>query len=431
MTNRFTATVLGTPRIGPRRELKKAVESYWAGRIDAAALAATARTLREQQFGELRDAGLDSIPVNTFSYYDHVLDTAVLLGALPARFDAITDDLDRYFAAARGNDIAAPLEMTKWFDTNYHYLVPEVSPNTTFSLHPEKVLAELNEALALELPARPVLVGPVTFLLLSKPVDGSGALLDRLDEIVPLYVDLLAQLKAAGAQWVQIDEPALVGDLDDAILAAVDRTYRTLAGTADRPAVLVASYFGDLGAALPVLAATEIDAVAVDLVAGVDSDALASVPALADKLVVAGVVDGRNIWRTDLDKASGHTRTGRRHPHAGRGSAPPAGRTPWAAVVAYDDHRLLPTDIADPYRTCGAAQGRDRPGRVRAAHAGRDRRYGCAAGEAGYRRAGARRAGAQRHGAVFRRTVGRVLCHRQRLGPVVRFAVRAAADPVR
>ncbi|KAA0024255.1 5-methyltetrahydropteroyltriglutamate--homocysteine S-methyltransferase [Antrihabitans cavernicola] len=301
MSTRFTATVLGTPRIGPRRELKKAVESYWAGRIDAAALAAAARTLREQQFGELRDAGLDSIPVNTFSYYDHVLDTAVLLGALPARFDAITDDLDRYFAAARGNDIAAPLEMTKWFDTNYHYLVPEISPNTTFSLNPAKVLAELNEALALDLPARPVLVGPVTFLLLSKPVDGSGALLDRLDEIVPLYVDLLAQLKAAGAQWVQIDEPALVGDLDDAILAAVDRTYRTLAGTTDRPAMLVASYFGELGAALPVLAATEIDAVAVDLVAGKDSDALASIPAMADKLIVAGVVDGRNIWRTDLD----------------------------------------------------------------------------------------------------------------------------------
>ena len=133
-TTPFTATVLGTPRIGPNRELKKAVEAYWAGRLDARALADVAADLRRRDWTALRDAGIDSVPVNTFSYYDQVLDTAVMLGALPERVAAITDPLDRYFAAARGTDAVAPLELTKWFDTNYHYLVPEIAPQTTFAL---------------------------------------------------------------------------------------------------------------------------------------------------------------------------------------------------------------------------------------------------------------------------------------------------------
>ena len=246
--------------------------------------------------------GLDSIPVGTFSYYDQVLDTAVLLGALPPRFDDVPDPLDRYFAAARGNDAIAPLEMTKWFDTNYHYLVPEIAPSTTFSLHPEKVLAELKEALALGIPARPVVIGPITFLLLAKAVDGAGPLLDRLDELVPLYADLLRLLHRAGAEWVQVDEPALVTDLSDDALHAVSRVYDELSGLTDRPSILVASYFGELGQALPALASTGIEGLTIDLVAG-SSINVATVPALAGKLVVAGVVDGRNVWRTDLDAA--------------------------------------------------------------------------------------------------------------------------------
>ncbi len=138
----FHATVLGSARIGPQRELKKAVESYWAGRIDRAGLEKVAAGLRADTWAAQRDAGLDSIPVNTFSYYDHILDTAAMLGALPPRVSGIADDLDRYFAAARGNDDVAPLEMTKWFDTNYHYLVPEIGPDTVFSLDPSKVLGE-------------------------------------------------------------------------------------------------------------------------------------------------------------------------------------------------------------------------------------------------------------------------------------------------
>ena len=301
MTTTFTATVLGSPRIGPNRELKKAVEAYWGGRIDAEALAAVGADLRLQAWTELRDAGLDSIPVNTFSYYDQLLDTAVMLGALPERVSGITDELDRYFAAARGTDDVTPLEMTKWFDTNYHYLVPEITPSTVFTLDLSKVIAEVGEALELGVPARPVVIGPVTFLLLSKAVGSDAPLLDRVDELVPLYADLLGQLHDAGAEWVQIDEPALVADRTADEIAVAKRVYDQLAAVETRPAILLASYFGSLGEALPALAATDVEGLAVDFVAGADE--LAAIPELARKHLVAGVVDGRNIWRTDLEQA--------------------------------------------------------------------------------------------------------------------------------
>ncbi|MGW4118734.1 5-methyltetrahydropteroyltriglutamate--homocysteine S-methyltransferase [Nocardia sp. NPDC004711] len=299
--NTFTATVLGLPRIGPNRELKRAVESYWAGRIDAATLHDVAAGLRAAQLLRIRDTGLDSVPVGTFSYYDHVLDTAVLLGALPDRVGGIEDELDRYFAAARGTAEVAPLEMTKWFDTNYHYLVPELSAVTEFSLHPAKPLAELKEALALGVPARPVILGPVTFLKLAKSVDGSD-LLDRLPDLLPLYERLLGLLAKAGARWVQLDEPVLVTDLSETELALVHTVYRRLAEVSARPALLVASYFGRLGEALPVLAATGIEGIAVDLVAGGDADVVAA-QSLRDTLIVAGIVDGYNVWRVDPDRA--------------------------------------------------------------------------------------------------------------------------------
>ncbi len=300
----FTATTLGAPRVGPNRELKRATEGYWAGRIDRATLESTASDLRRATRSALASAGLDSIPVNTFSYYDQVLDTAVLLGALPPRVAGIQDDLDRYFAAARGTGDIAPLEMTKWFDTNYHYIVPEIAAVKTFSLNPTKVLDDLKEALAQGIPARPVIIGPITFLALSKAVDGAGAPIERIDELLPLYRDLLAQLAAAGAQWVQIDEPVLVTDIveDPAVLA--ERVYQDLGAAQQRPAIFVATYFGALDNALPALARTPVEAIGVDLVAGGDQ-AVASVPDLADKLLVAGIVDGRNIWATDLEAALG------------------------------------------------------------------------------------------------------------------------------
>ncbi|MDI9914945.1 5-methyltetrahydropteroyltriglutamate--homocysteine S-methyltransferase [Rhodococcus sp. IEGM 1379] len=301
MTTTFTATVLGSPRIGPHRELKRATESYWTGRIDADALQRVARDLRRQGLADLHSQGLDSIPVNTFSFYDQMLDTAVLLGALPDRVASVPDPLDRYFAAARGTDTIAPLEMTKWFDTNYHYLVPEISPSTTFSLDASKVLAELAEAHSDGIPARPVLIGPVTFLLLSKAIGTDEPLLTRLDELLPLYGDLLGKLADADASWVQIDEPALVCDRTDEEIEAARTAYEHLSSLGHRPAILLTSYFGSLGDALPALASTDVEGFAIDLVAGQDS--IGSVPDLARKFVVAGVVDGRNVWRTDLDSA--------------------------------------------------------------------------------------------------------------------------------
>ncbi|KKW63208.1 5-methyltetrahydropteroyltriglutamate--homocysteine S-methyltransferase [Mycolicibacterium elephantis] len=299
----FTATILGSPRIGPNRELKRALEKYWAGGIERAELESVAATLRRQTAESLAAAGLDSVPVNTFSYYDHVLDTAVMLGALPARVAGIADDLDRYFAAARGTDEVAPLEMTKWFDTNYHYIVPELGPDTRFSLNPAKVLAELKEARALDVPARPVVVGPITFLALSKAVDGADAPLGRLDELVAVYAELLELLADEGVGWVQLDEPVLVTDIVTNAAELADRAYGTLGRVAKRPSLFVATYFGELTDALPALARTPVEAVGVDLVAG-GASAVAAVPELADKLLVAGIVDGRNVWRTDLDSAS-------------------------------------------------------------------------------------------------------------------------------
>ena len=302
----FTATILGSPRVGPNRELKRAVEKYWSKKIDRTELESVAATLRKDTWESQAAAGLDSLPVNTFSYYDHMLDQSVLLGTLPPRVAGVADDLDRYFAAARGGtydgaDIA-PLEMTKWFDTNYHYIVPEIGPNTTFTLNPAKILAELEEAASVGVALRPVIVGPITYLALSKAVDGADSPIGRLDELVGVYAELLGLLADKGVGWVQIDEPVLVTDNVDNAGALAETVYSRLGGLAERPAIFVATYFGELTDALPALARTPIEAIGVDLVYG-GVDALAAVPELAQKTVVAGVVDGRNIWRTDLEAA--------------------------------------------------------------------------------------------------------------------------------
>ncbi|WP_407686231.1 5-methyltetrahydropteroyltriglutamate--homocysteine S-methyltransferase [Mycobacterium sp. HUMS_1102779] len=303
----FTATVTGSPRIGPNRELKRATEGYWAGRTSRSELASVAATLRRDMWSGLAGAGLDSVPVNTFSYYDQMLDAAFMLGALPQRVTDIPDELDRYFALARGNDDVAPLEMTKWFDTNYHYLVPEIEPTTRFTLNAGKVLSELKEALGQGIPARPVVIGPVTFLLLSKGIKGADAPIERLEELMPIYTELLALLADAGAQWVQFDEPALVTDICPDAPALAERVYDALGSLGNRPGIHVATYFGDPGPSLAALARTPVEAIGVDLVAGADT-AVASIvgpPELAGKTLVAGIVDGRNVWRTDLEAALG------------------------------------------------------------------------------------------------------------------------------
>ncbi|MEV7753031.1 5-methyltetrahydropteroyltriglutamate--homocysteine S-methyltransferase [Streptomyces griseofuscus] len=304
------ATVYGYPRQGANRELKKAVEGYWKGRVIATELRAIAAELRRATWHRLAEAGLHEVPTGDFSYYDHVLDTTVMVGAIPDRHRAAVaaDQLAGYFAMARGTQEVAPLEMTKWFDTNYHYLVPELGPDTVFTADSAKQVAELTEALALGLGARPVLVGPVTYLLLAKPAPGVPAdfePLTLLDRLLPVYAEILADLRAAGADWVQFDEPALVQDRTPAELNAAARAYRDLGALTDRPKLLVASYFDRLGEALPVLAKAPVEGLALDFTeaAAQNLDALAAVGGLPGKRLVAGVVNGRNIWVNDLEKS--------------------------------------------------------------------------------------------------------------------------------
>ncbi|MFD0265331.1 5-methyltetrahydropteroyltriglutamate--homocysteine S-methyltransferase [Streptomyces sp. NPDC127106] len=304
------ATVYGYPRQGQNRELKKAVEGYWKGRVTADGLRETAAGLRRSNWQQLAEAGVHEVPTGDFSYYDHVLDTTVMVGAVPERHRTAVaaDALDGYFAMARGTQDVAPLEMTKWFDTNYHYLVPELGPDTVFTANSGRQVEELGEALALGHAARPVLVGPVTYLLLAKPAPGVAAdfePLTLLDRLLPVYAEVLADLRAAGAEWVQLDEPALVQDRTPAELNAAARAYRELGGATDRPQLLVASYFGRLGEALPVLAKAPVEGLALDFTeaGGANLEDLAAVGGLPGKRLVAGVVNGRNIWINDYRKS--------------------------------------------------------------------------------------------------------------------------------
>ncbi|MEV6531875.1 5-methyltetrahydropteroyltriglutamate--homocysteine S-methyltransferase [Streptomyces sp. NPDC051639] len=306
------ATVYGYPRQGPDRELKKAIEGYWKGRTTADALRETAAGLRRSNWRHLAESGIHEVPTGDFSYYDHVLDTSVMVGAVPERHRKAVeaDPLDGYFAMARGTQDVAPLEMTKWFDTNYHYLVPELGPDTVFRTDSAHQVGQLREAIALGHAARPVLVGPVTYLLLAKPAPGVAAdfePLTLLDRLLPVYAEVLAGLRAAGADWVQLDEPALVQDRTPAELNAAARAYRGLGALTDRPKLLLASYFDRLGDALPVLAKAPVDGLALDFTgaAAANLDALAAVGGLPGKRLVAGVVDGRNIWVNNLERSLG------------------------------------------------------------------------------------------------------------------------------
>ncbi|MGH8053849.1 MAG: 5-methyltetrahydropteroyltriglutamate--homocysteine S-methyltransferase [Stenotrophomonas sp.] len=302
-----TVTNLGFPRIGARRELKHALEGYWRGEIDAAQLQASAAALRARHWQLQHDAGVDVPPSNDFSLYDHVLDTAVLFDAIPQRYRQLAAQapLEAYFAMARGLqrdgvDLHA-LEMTKWFDTNYHYLVPELQRDQVFKLRGDKPQTEYREARALGIDTRPVLLGPISFLLLSKTTDGSNPL-DLLDNLLPAYVQLLGELKQLGASWVQLDEPVLVQDLDDDARVAFEHAYAVLADV-PRPDILLATYFGALDDNLTLAATLPVEGLHVDLVRAPEQlDAV--VRALpASRVLSLGVVNGRNIWRSPLDNA--------------------------------------------------------------------------------------------------------------------------------
>lgn len=303
------ATNLGFPRMGQGRELKKSLENYWAGRETAAELQAVGRELRRTHWNMQSAAGAHWVPCNDFSWYDHVLDTMVMTDAVPPRFAGIADEFERYFALARGSrgepgrPGVAALEMTKWFDTNYHYLVPEFRRGQTFRLANTKPLDEFREARSLGLAARPVLLGPVSFLRLGKAKESGFDVLDLLPELLPIYEQLLGELQAAGAEWVQLDEPCLVADPDERFLAEFEQTYARLAAAAPRLKLFPASYFGSLGEALPRVLKLPVAAVHLDLVRAPEQldAALKHVP--AGTALSLGLVDGRNVWKTDLTQA--------------------------------------------------------------------------------------------------------------------------------
>jgi 5-methyltetrahydropteroyltriglutamate--homocysteine methyltransferase len=301
---------MGMPRIGPARELKRVVEAYWDGRRTAADVLAEARTRRSANWRAQAERGITFIPSNDFSLYDHVLDTCCLLGTLPARFGDLDErvGLDTYTALARGTRHAgrpvAPLEMTKWFDTNYHYLIPELGPDTQPRLGWDKPVAEFREAEALQITTRPVLLGPVSFLLLAKPTVPGFSTLELLPTVTPVYQEVLNQLSAAGADWVQLDEPCLVTDLSATARDAFEAAYATLAGAPDIR-LLVATYFGGLGENAALATGLGVDGLHVDLVR--DPGQL---PGLLEHVrpgtvLSAGVVDGRNVWRSDLRRTLG------------------------------------------------------------------------------------------------------------------------------
>lgn len=303
------ATLAGIPRIGPNRELKAALEKYWKDPATGGLLAATARNQIHRYIDSARRAGIDSIPTAGRSFYDSMLDTSALLGVLPKRFDTIADHdgcnlprwIDRYFATARGTKNLPASAMTKWFDTNYHYIVPELSADTVFTPDIDSWLNDACDFRAYSPGAiRPHLIGPYTYLALSRADDASDPLA-LLDKLVDAYAAIVARLGAEGFEWVQLDEPILVTDLDDVARRRIRRCYTLLADAASivGAKLWVQTYFGDGDQAFKVLTGTGVKAIGVDLISG-----SAELPHwTGDEIVVAGIVDGRNVWRRDLDDA--------------------------------------------------------------------------------------------------------------------------------
>lgn len=299
---------LGFPRIGPQRELKKALEGFWSGKSSAADLEGTANVRRRENWLLQRQHGMDNVPCNDFSLYDHVLDAAVMVGAVPDRYrDADGEvSLASYFAMARGGELqgkpVVALEMTKWFDTNYHYIVPELAAAQQFHADPRKPVLELAQARELGLGARPVLLGPISFLLLSKTAPGTDPLA-LVDDLTDVYQQLLVALAAAGAEWAQLDEPMLNLDQPPEVLARFPATYRRLTEAAPALKILLGTYFSGLRRNLPTALNLPVAAVHLDLVHGPEDFGPALELAPDGLSLSLGVVDGRNIWRSDLDQA--------------------------------------------------------------------------------------------------------------------------------
>jgi 5-methyltetrahydropteroyltriglutamate--homocysteine methyltransferase len=300
--------VHGMPRIGDRRALKWALEDFWSGTLGAEELGARSAAIRRRNWQLLAKAGVNFPPCNDFSLYDHVLDAALAVGAVPDRFHprGRPVDLATYFAMARGGTLdgvpVSPLELTKWFDTNYHHLVPEIGPDTVFAADATKAIGELAESAALGIATVPVLLGPLTLLLRSAPAEPGFDVLSRLDAVCQAYADLLGELQRHGATWVRLDEPSLVEDRGPGELEALRVVYEQLAGLTTRPNIVLATYFGHVGDAIGVLRDIAVEAVGLDFCCGPQNlDLLRRSGGLAGKVLFAGVVDGRNVWVNDLE----------------------------------------------------------------------------------------------------------------------------------
>lgn len=296
---------LGFPRIGAHRQLKFALEQFWSGKSEATQLQGTAREIRKTRWQVQADAGIDEIPSNDFALYDHVLDTAVLLGAVPGRYgrQSETVGLDTYFAMARGDRTVPAMEMTKWFDTNYHYIVPEFEPGMNFRVGSRKPIEEFLEAKALGWRTRPVLLGPISFVLLSKSRSQPFDHWTIVKAILEVYREVLKELAHAGAEWVQIDEPCLGMDLAEADVALFERLYEQLASCAPALKILLATYFSGLGENLHTALKLPVAGLHLDLVRDPDQLLAALAEAPPNLTISLGLVDGRGVWRTDLDRA--------------------------------------------------------------------------------------------------------------------------------
>ncbi|HUZ17613.1 MAG TPA: 5-methyltetrahydropteroyltriglutamate--homocysteine S-methyltransferase [Spirochaetia bacterium] len=300
-------SVSGYPRIGANRELKKATEQYFKGAIAAEELQSVARELRAAHWRAQKDRGVTYIPSNDFSFYDTMLDMAQTIGAVPERYGSLTlPALDTYFAMARGlqktgYDVRA-LWMKKWFNTNYHYVVPEISQDTAFSLAEQSLFDEFTEAKSQGILTRPVLPGPLTFLKLAHLNDGASPEASA-ERMIPVYRDILARFASLGAEWIQIDEPILVTDLTPDEVRLFATMYRALVDKSRTVKILLQTYFGDVRDAFETIMKLDLDAVGLDFVEGKDNLKLIKEYGFPeDRLLVAGVVNGKNIWRNDYRK---------------------------------------------------------------------------------------------------------------------------------
>ena len=292
--------VIGFPRIGEKRELKKVLEDYWAKKVDFSEVKYVAENLRKRHWTYQKEAKIDFIASNDFSLYDNMLDSSILLGAIPKRFQHLKDE-ELYFAMARGNQDCIAMEMTKWFNTNYHYIVPEISKDTTFKLNSKKVIEEYKEALELGINTKINLIGAITYLGLSKSVDNSD-LFAHISSVVKVYKELLEEISKLNSEVVvQFDEPLFVKDLEPKVLSLLKPVYDELSNVSKNIKIVVTTYFEHSNEATKILVNTPIWALGLDFIHGVKNLESLEFIKNSNKVLIAGVIDGRNIWKSNFE----------------------------------------------------------------------------------------------------------------------------------